>query len=125
MSLESKMSNPRLSDIITAIPALNDNGSNWSIFKIRFHLALTPYGLYHHYVPDPKHAKPVNPSGRALADPKGTITEIESKILSRVIPDSMLRKIYSDTRPVGQMWTMLTTEFEQKTALVQADLNRL
>ena len=137
------MSNPRLSDIITAIPALNENGSNWSIFKIRFHLALFPYDLFHHYVPDLKHPKPVNPVSRLSSDPKGILTEAETKlkdkfdnelakwerdeeiaqyILSRVIPDSMLWKIYSETKPVSQMWTMLTTEFEQKTALVQADL---
>ena len=78
MSPESTMSNPRLSDIATATPALNKNSSNWSIFKIRFRLTLSPgYGLYHHYVPDLKYAKPTNSSGQALTDPKRTMTEAE------------------------------------------------
>jgi hypothetical protein len=134
------MSNAKLSDIITAIPALAENGSNWSIFKLRFRLALSPHGLYHHFVPDTSHTKPVNPISRTVP---GTLTDIEQKlkdkymdelakwekdndtaryILSRVLPDSMLRKIYSDTRSVKDMWDMLCKEYQQKTSLVQADL---
>ena len=111
------MSNAKLSDIITAIPALSENGSNWSIFKLRFCLTLSPHGLYHFFVPDPDHTKPVNPISCMIAEPRGTLTETEQKlkekydedlakweknndtahyILSRVLPDSMLWKIYSD-----------------------------
>jgi hypothetical protein len=137
------MSNAKISDIITAIPALAENGSNWSIFKLRFRLALSPHGLYHFFVPDPDHTKPVNPISRTIAEPRGTLTETEQKlkekydddlakwdknndtaryILSRVLPDTMLRKIYSDDRSVKEMWDMLCTEYQQKTSLVQADL---
>jgi len=117
-------STTKLSDIFTAIPALVENGSNWSIFKMRFRLALTPYGLYHHFVPDNKNVKPVDPI--PAGTPESSLTSDQKKtaryVLSRVIPDSMLRKIYSDTRPVKDMWNLLSTEFEQKTSLVQADL---
>jgi gag-polypeptide of LTR copia-type len=134
----------RLSDIISAVPALTEDGSNWSIFKMRFRLALIPHGLYHFYVPDKENPKPVDPISRILADPKSAqLTEVEIKlrdkyneemvkwkrsediaryILSRVIPDSLLRKIYDDDRPVHVMWKMLTQDFEQKNALVQATL---
>ena len=67
------MSNVKLSDIITAIPALTENGSNWSIFKMRFRLALTPYGLYHHFVPNSKNLRPWNPI------PYGTTTPTEEQ----------------------------------------------
>lgn len=137
------MQSVKSSDIITAIPPLAENGSNWSIFKMRFRLALSSNGLYSHYVFDGKKSKPIDPTTHTPADPKGSITESETKlnemyeneadqwdkdelvaryILSRVIPDSMLRKIYSETRSVKEMWEMLTKEFEQKTSLIQADL---
>jgi hypothetical protein len=136
------MSTAKISDIITAIPSLAENGSNWSIFKMRFRLALTPYGLYHHVVPDNNIPKPVDPLSSIAAGTTLTADQKKAKeqydedlakwdrngdtaryILSRVIPDSMLRKVYSDTRPVDLMWNMLTVEFEQKTSLVQADLH--
>ena len=136
------MSTAKISDIILAIPSLAKNRSNWSIFKMRFRLTLTPYGLYHHVIPDNKNVKPVDPlssvaAGTTLtADQKKVKEQYEGDlakwernsdmaryILSRVIPDSMLQKVYSDTRSVKEMWDMLTTEFESKTSLVQADLH--
>jgi len=72
------MSNPKLSDIITAIPVLSETGANWSIFKMRFRLALLPHGLYHFYVPDKRHQKPVNPIKRTIG-PTDTLTQDETK----------------------------------------------
>ena len=132
-------STTKLSDIVSAIPALTENGSNWSIFKMRFRLALTPYGLYHHFVPDTRNPKPKDPTPKAAATLTTDQTKAKEKyeedlakwdkddttaryILSRVIPNSMLRKVYSDSRTVKDMWDMLSTEFEHKTSLVQADL---
>ena len=113
------MSNTKLSDIITAIPALLENSLNWSIFKLQFHLTLSPHGLYHFFVPDPHHMRPINPITRTITKLRGTLTETEQKlkekfdedlvkweknndiahcILSQVLLDSMLQKIYSDTQ---------------------------
>jgi hypothetical protein len=41
-------------------------------------------------------------------------------ILSQVIPNSMLQKIYSANRPVKDMWDMLV--LESRSALAQVDL---
>jgi len=89
MSLKSlsipTMSSAKLSDIITAIPALTENGSNWSIFKMRFRLALSPYGLYHHYVPDTKNPKPTNPIPFGTAE--NTLTDDQKKLREKYDED--------------------------------------
>src|SRR5882672_3242144 len=126
-----------LSDIISAIPTLAEDASNWQIFEIRFRLALSVYGLYPHFIAEKNHTKLVDPISRR------TSTEVEPKlmerdederekwdkdedisryVLSRVIPDSMLLKIYSDTRSVHEMWKILVNDAEKRVALLQADL---
>ena len=75
-----------------------------------------PYGLYHHVVPDTKIPKPTDPlssiaAGTTLTPDQKKVKEqydedlvkwerngdMARHILSWVIPDSMLRKVYSDT----------------------------
>jgi hypothetical protein len=94
MSHVPAMQNAKVSDIVTAIPALTDNGSNWSIFKLRFRLALSPHGLYHSYTPPSANSgeenrakKPVNPTGSTITDPKGTPTEAEVKLKTKYEED--------------------------------------
>ena len=141
-SFNPNMSTAKISDIITTIPSLTKNGLNWSIFKMCFCLALMPYSLYHHIILDNKNVKPVDPLSSVAAGTTLTADQTKAKeqydddlakweknsdtvwyILSRVILDSMLWKVYSDTRPVDLMWNMLSVEFEQKTSLIQADLH--
>jgi hypothetical protein len=78
---------PKGNDIVTAIPALDDSGGNWAIFKTRFRLALRPQGPYHFFVPNSAVSKPVIPAAiarKAIADlttaEKAKKAEVEKEI---------------------------------------------
>jgi hypothetical protein len=127
----------KISEIVSTIPVLTDSGSNWSIFKIWFTLALEPYNLLNFYNGNASASKPQEPAkmqgtsttpltgeeqkaineyNRKLA--KWTKDESTARfILSQVIPNSMLQKIYSANGPIKDMWDMLVLEFESRSAL--------
>jgi hypothetical protein len=52
----------------------------------------------------------------------GRNEQITRYVLSRVLTDAMLRKVYSTSLRVDEMWTNLVKEFKAKTAIAQSEL---
>lgn len=108
---------------------LEADGRNWVIFKNRFEWALAMRGVVDHLTGAA--AKPMPPRNNAkpdeIADYEKALAELQKpeficrQQLACALPNSLLWKILHN-ETVAKMWKTITTEYELKTSLVQADL---
>jgi hypothetical protein len=103
-------------DDFATVPVLEPDGSNWVVWKTRVEFAMAAKGTFGHLdntVPRPTEAEPLK---------KWQEKEFLARWqLTRAIKDVTLQKIVTKSA-VHEMWTAIKTEFETKSALVQADL---
>jgi hypothetical protein len=118
-----------VNDDLLNIPMLEPDGGNWVIFKTRLEWALASKNVDSHLLGK----KPKPKAAADGADPdvvKAAADELEQweksqnlarHMLGQRLRDSTLRKIIRKPS-VAEMWLVISTEFEKKSALVQANL---
>jgi hypothetical protein len=123
------MSTTVVKDDLLNVPMLEPDGRNWVIFRTHLEWALASKNVDGHLL-----GKKTKPKAAADgADPdvvKAAVDEfamweknenLARHMLGQCLHDSTLRKIIRKPT-VAEMWTTISTEFEKKSALVQANL---
>ena len=103
--------------VLSSVPKLETNGSNWIIFSVRLKWALQEKKVFGHL-----DGTSPQPAATADADKQTTWMENEAKarhLLAQKLHDSTLTKLLHLTT-AALMWTSLTKEFTVKSSHVVA-----
>ncbi|KDQ10002.1 hypothetical protein BOTBODRAFT_36621 [Botryobasidium botryosum FD-172 SS1] len=105
----------------TRPPNLSVDGSNWYIYNIRMTLFLQARGVYHHVESDVDPPDPCSFPSQHLEFKQREDTA--KLIIASTLPDSVLLLIHD--RPTAKgMWSRLAQEFEPKTVIFKAGLEK-
>lgn len=120
------MSATLTTDILpSSVPKLMPMGMNWTAFSIRFEEAIDAKGLWGHFDgTTPRPVLAVSPPTQTESDEMAKWDRDEKTVkalLTHQIPDSTLIHIHAKFL-LKDRWDLITVEYTQKGAFVQADL---
>jgi hypothetical protein len=114
--------------LMTHIPHLEEDGSNWAVFSTRFREAMQAAGRWGHYDGTTPRPSPATVRTRRATAEEARLTDawdyedtVARYILSSHLPDSTALEV-SDLRTAEERWTRVTQEYQATSAYAHHDL---